>query len=68
MPAAARKAAISFGMVYIPVSLYTAVQEKGISFNQLTKDGVRIRQKKVREESPLLTVRQILRPCRHVPC
>ena len=28
MPAAARKAAISFGMVHIPVSLYTAVQEK----------------------------------------
>ena len=51
MPAAARKAAISFGMVYIPVSLYTAVQEKGISFNQLTKDGVRVRQKKVREDT-----------------
>lgn len=51
MPAAARKAAISFGMVYIPVSLYTAVQEKGISFNQLTPDGVRVRQKKVREDT-----------------
>lgn len=51
MPAAARKAAISFGMVYIPVSLYTAVQEKGIGFNQLTKDGVRVRQKKVREDT-----------------
>ena len=51
MPAAARKAAISFGMVYIPVSLYTAVQDKGIGFNQLTKDGVRIRQKKVREDT-----------------
>lgn len=51
MPAAARKAAISFGMVHIPVSLYTAVQERGISFNQLTPDGVRIRQKKVREDT-----------------
>lgn len=51
MPAAARKAAISFGMVYIPVSLYTAVQEKGIGFNQLTTDGVRVRQKKVREDT-----------------
>ena len=51
MPAAARRVAISFGMVYIPVSLYTAVQEKGISFNQLTTDGVRIRQKKVREDT-----------------
>ena len=48
MPAAARKAAISFGMVHFPVSLYTAVQERGVSFNQLTQDGVRIRQKKVR--------------------
>lgn len=51
MPAAVRKAAISFGMVYIPVSLYTAVQEKGIGFNQLTLDGVRVRQKKVREDT-----------------
>ena len=51
MPAAARRVAISFGMVYIPVSLYTAVQEKEISFNQLTTDGVRIRQKKVREDT-----------------
>ena len=51
MPSAARKAAISFGMVYIPVSLYTAVQEKGIGFNQLTTDGVRIRQKKFREDT-----------------
>lgn len=51
MPAAARKAAISFGMVHIPVSLYTAVQEKGVGFNQLTRDGVRVRQKKVREDT-----------------
>lgn len=51
MPAAARKAAISFGMVHIPVSLYAAVQERGVSFNQLTMDGVRIRQKKVREDT-----------------
>lgn len=51
MPAAARKAAICFGLVYIPVSLYTAVQEKGVGFNQLTADGVRVRQKKVREDT-----------------
>ena len=51
MRAAARKAAISFGMVHIPVSLYTAVQEKGVGFNQLTRDGVRVRQKKVREDT-----------------
>ncbi len=34
MPAAARKTAISFGMVHIPVSLYAPVQEKGIRFNR----------------------------------
>ena len=51
MPAALRKTAISFGMVHIPISLYPAVQEKGISFHQLTNDGVRIRQKKVREDN-----------------
>lgn len=51
MPAAAKKAAISFGMVHIPISLYTAVQEKGIGFNQLTANGIRIRQKKVREDN-----------------
>ena len=45
MPAASRKTAISFGMVHIPISLYPAVQEKGISFHQLTNDGVRVRQK-----------------------
>lgn len=51
MPAASRKTAISFGMVHIPISLYPAVQEKGISFHQLTNDGVRVRQKKVREDN-----------------
>ncbi len=51
MPAAVRKVAISFGMVYIPVALYTAVQERGVRFNQMTPDGVRVRQKRVREDS-----------------
>lgn len=41
MPAAVRKLAISFGMVYIPISLYTVVQEKGIGFHQITRDGMR---------------------------
>lgn len=40
--------AISFGLVYIPVSLYTATQDNDISFNQLHKaDKSRIRYKKV---------------------
>lgn len=52
MPAAAHKAAISFGLVYIPVALFTATQENRISFNQLHKDShARIRYKKVREDT-----------------
>lgn len=52
MPAAAHKAAIAFGMVYIPVSLYTAINETGISFNQLSADGQsRIQYKKVRADN-----------------
>lgn len=52
MPAAAHKAAIAFGMVYIPVSLYTAISETGISFNQLSADGKsRIQYKKVRSDN-----------------
>ncbi len=43
-----RKGAISFGLVYIPVSLYTATQDSDIGFNQLHKaDKSRIRYKKV---------------------
>ncbi len=42
------KSAISFGLVYIPVGLYTATQDADISFNQLHKtDKSRIRYKKV---------------------
>lgn len=43
-----QKGAISFGLVYIPVSLYTATQNGDIAFNQLHKaDKSRIRYKKV---------------------
>lgn len=46
--AVTHKGAISFGLVYIPVSLYTATQDNDISFNQLHKaDQSRIRYKKV---------------------
>ena len=42
------KGAISFGLVHIPVSLYTATQDNDVSFNQLHKsDHQRIRYKKV---------------------
>lgn len=46
--AVSHKGAISFGLVHIPVSLYTATQENDIHFKQLHKDDhQRIRYKKV---------------------
>lgn len=46
--AVSHKGAISFGLVHIPVSLYTATQDNDIHFNQLHKeDNSRIRYKKV---------------------
>jgi DNA end-binding protein Ku len=47
MPRPLWKGAISFGMVSIPVKLYTATEEKDIRFNQLhKKDESRIKQKR----------------------
>lgn len=52
MPAAAHKAAISFGLVYIPVALFTATKENRVSFNQLHADSnARVRYKKIREDT-----------------
>ncbi len=46
--AVSHRGAISFGMVHIPVGLYTATQDNDIHFNQLCKeDGSRVRYKKV---------------------
>lgn len=46
--AVSHRGAISFGLVHIPVSLYTAAQDNDIHFNQLHKaDNQRIRYKKV---------------------
>ena len=45
--AVSHKGAISFGLVHIPVALYTATQDNDIHFNQLhKKDHSRIRYKK----------------------
>ena len=42
------KGAISFGLVSIPVKLYAATQERGVSFHQVhAEDGGRIRYKRV---------------------
>ncbi len=47
MPRAMWKGAVSFGMVTIPVKLYTATEEKDVAFNLLhKKDGVRIKQQR----------------------
>ena len=47
MPRAIWKGAISFGMVSIPIKLYTATDEKDVSFNLLhKKDGARIKQQR----------------------
>lgn len=52
MPSILRKGAIQFGLVYIPVNLYTTVTEGRTSFNQLHRDShARIRYKKVREDT-----------------
>lgn len=46
--AVAHKGAISFGLVYIPIALYTATQDNDVHFNQLHKeDNSRIRYKKI---------------------
>lgn len=46
--AVSHRGAISFGLVYIPVGLYTATQDVDIHFNLLCKkDGSRVKYKKV---------------------
>jgi DNA end-binding protein Ku len=48
MPRAIWTGAISFGLVNVPVKLYTATSPKTVRFHQLhDKDGVRIQQKRV---------------------
>src|SRR5213595_1810314 len=48
MPRAIWSGAISFGLVNVPVKLYSAVSKKTVRFHQLHEaDGVRIQQKRV---------------------
>jgi DNA end-binding protein Ku len=48
MPRSIWRGAISFGLVNVPVKLYSAVSKKTVRFNQLhDADGVRIQQKRV---------------------
>jgi DNA end-binding protein Ku len=52
MPRAIWSGAISFGLVNVPVKLYSAVSKKTVRFHQLTeKDNVRISQKRVNPQT-----------------
>jgi DNA end-binding protein Ku len=52
MPRAMWTGAISFGMVSVPVKLYSAVNRKNVRFHQLSgKTGVRVAQKRVDSQS-----------------
>ena len=57
------KSAISFGLVYVPVTLHTTVRKKDIGFNMLhKKSGERIKYKKTCESCPeVLTGDDIVR-------
>ena len=63
MPRALWKGAVSFGMVTIPVKLFTATEEKDIAFNQLHKtDGVRIKmQRYCPEDEQVLEMDEIVK-------
>jgi DNA end-binding protein Ku len=51
MPRPTWTGAVSFGLVTVPVKLYTAARSKDIRFNMLHReDGARVRQKRVCEE------------------
>lgn len=50
MPRGTWSGSISFGLVNIPIKLYTAVSRKNVRFNQIdTRTGSRIKQKRVGE-------------------
>jgi DNA end-binding protein Ku len=52
MPRATWSGSISFGLVNVPVRLFSAVQEQDVHFHQLQKKtGARVRYKKVSEKS-----------------
>jgi DNA end-binding protein Ku len=51
MPRAIWNGAISFGLVNVPVQLFSAVEPKDVHFHQFTKNGQRIKYKRVSEKS-----------------
>src|SRR5215469_13879473 len=62
MPRAIWSGAISFGLVNIPVKLYSAVSRKTVHFNQLdAKTNTRIKQKRVGEDGDEVPYEQIVK-------
>ena len=51
MPRAIWSGSISFGLVNVPVKLYSAVRQKDLQFHQFDKQGNRIHYKRVSEKS-----------------
>ena len=52
MPRAIWSGTVSFGLVNVPVKLYSAVSEKGVKFHQIDRRSeARVRQKRVSEET-----------------
>ena len=51
MPRALWSGTISFGLVNVPVKLFTATEEKDVSFHQLSEKGDRIKNKRVSEKT-----------------
>lgn len=66
MASSSHKGAISFGLVHIPVALYTATRENKIAFNMLHRDThERIRLQKVRGDGILVPPEEIVKGYEH---
>ena len=62
MPRAIWSGAISFGLVSVPVKLYTAVSRKSVRFNQIdAKTNSRVKQKRVNAEGDEVSYEQIVK-------
>jgi DNA end-binding protein Ku len=62
MPRAIWSGAISFGLVSVPVKLYSAVSRKTVRFNQLDSEtNTRVKQKRVNAEGDEVTYDQIVK-------
>ena len=62
MPQATWTGQLSFGLVNIPVKLYTATTPKNVRFHQYDRTGRRIRYRRVAEGPPLEPVEPALEP------